>query len=884
MSATRVHNWRSLRAMGLGAALTALLAPAAASQAPPPNPASPPGAPSPARSPWSHIDGRERPVVEAVRAAGPIHVDGRLDEASWALAPVVSAFIQVDPDEGEPVSERTEARVLFDDEALYIGVRLHDRQRPTMRLGRRDMPLLDSDWLGVVIDSYHDHRTAFSLDLNPAGVQRDALKSMGPNGQEQDDMSWDAVWDARATVDEGGWTAEYRIPFSQLRFGSAPEQIWGIQLERVIGRRREYAVLSFTPKSERGGIPTYGHLVGLRDVKPGKRLEVLPYGVARVERVDPGANPFRSDSEYFGSGGVDLRYRVTSDFTLNASINPDFGQVEADPAVVNLSVYETFYDEKRPFFIEGGEIFDFGRNTSGGRLFYTRRIGRAPQLGAPTAAADAPEVTTILGAAKLSGKTSSGWSLGVIEAVTGREDARYLKTDGSEDTFGVEPLTNYLVARARKDSNQGRTSLGAMLTAVNRDLATPAMESALRSSAYAGGADFRMESQSRAWVVAGSAALSRIAGSPEAMIRVQRAGNHFFQRPDAAHLGVDLAATSLSGYSVGASVARQGGQHWRGSLAAAATSPAFEVNDLGFQTRTDRRDVAANVSYVENTPGSFLRNWSLTSNVRLEHNFDWERILGNASLQASFRTLDFKGGAVQLQRQFRAYDDRSTRGGPLKERPAGWNGFAHVGTDARKSVAAFTTVFGARDDYGSWNVGANTTVNVRPSERWRLSVGPAYVRSLEQAQYVATVPDAGATATHGAYYLFAPLRQTTVSMETRLDFTFTPRLSFQLYAQPFISSGDYGSPASLEAPRTHRFVPWTGQVPELDFNYRSLRGTAVLRWEYRPGSTLYLAWQQSREDYARGVGDFDFGRDHQALFRARPDNVFVVKASWWLTP
>ena len=825
-----------------------------------------------------------RPVVVAARAAGPIHVDGRLDEASWAQAQVVSDFTQVDPEEGRPVSERTEARILFDDEALYIGVRLHDRERPSMRLGRRDMDLMDSDWLGVVIDSYHDHRTAFSMDVNPAGVQRDAVKSMGSGGKEQDDLSWDAVWEAKATVDEGGWTAEYRIPFSQLRFGTAVEQTWGIQLERVIGRRKEYAVLSFTPKSEAGGIPTYGHLVGLRDIEPGNRLEVLPYVVARSERVDPGPNPFRTDSEYFRSAGVDLLYRVTSDFAVNASINPDFGQVEVDPAVVNLTVYETFFEEKRPFFIEGSEIFDFGRNTSGGRLFYTRRIGRNPQLGAPTSASDSPDAATILGAAKVTGKTASGWSLGIIEAVTDREDARYLAPDGSEANFGVEPLSNYLVARARKDAGQGRSSVGGMFTAVNRDLTTQPMQDALRSSAYSGGMDFRLESANRVWAVAGSAAFSRVAGTPEAMTRVQRAGNHFFQRPDAEHLSVDTDATSLSGYSIGASVTRQGGQHWRGNVAVAATSPAFEVNDIGFQTRTDRRDFAANLSYVQNTPGSFFRNYTLGSTLRLEHNYDWQRILGISNLQFSFRTLDFWGGAIGVTRFLSANDDRGTRGGPLMERPANTTGFFHLGSDSRKPLSVFTTIDGSRDAYDGWAAGAEVVAIIRPSPRWNLRVGPSFSRSLTQAQYVGTVPDATATATYGARYLFAPLFQTTLVMETRLDVTFTPKLSFQLYAQPFISSGDYREVGSLDAPQSYSFTPWNGDHPNFDFNFRSLRGTAVLRWEYRPGSTLYLAWQQSRSDYAAGVGDFDFSRDRQAMFRAKPDNVFVLKASYWISP
>ncbi|HSG09201.1 MAG TPA: DUF5916 domain-containing protein [Longimicrobiales bacterium] len=826
----------------------------------------------------------ERPVVRAVRATGPMHVDGRLDEASWSLAEPVTGFTQVDPEEGQPVSEATEARILYDDEALYIGVRLHDRQKPSQRLGRRDMDLMDSDWLGVVIDSYHDHRTAFSMDLNPAGVQRDAVKSMGARGTEQDDLSWDAVWEAKATVDEGGWTAEYRIPFSQLRFGSAPDQTWGIQLERVIGRRREYSVLAFTPKSEPGGIPTYGHLVGLSSIEPGNRLEVLPYAVARSERVDPGANPFRTDSEYFGSGGVDLLYRVTSDFAVNASINPDFGQVEVDPAVVNLSVYETFFEEKRPFFIEGSEIFGFGRNTSGGQLFYTRRIGRRPQLGPPTGAADVPNAVTILGAAKVSGKTASGWSLGIIEAVTDREDARFRTTTGENDIFAVEPLSNYLVARARKDSNEGRSSIGGIVTAVNRDLVTGPLQDALRSSAYAGGLDFRAESASRAWVVLGSAAFSRVAGTPEAMTRVQTAGNHFFQRPDAEHLAVDEAATSLSGYSIGASVTRQGGTHWRGNVAVAATSPAFEVNDLGYQNRTDRRDLAAGLTYQENQPGSFLRNWALNSNFRVEHNYDWERILGVTGLQFTFRTLEFWGGAIGVTRFLTANDDRNTRGGPILERPAQTTGYIHVGSDSRKKVSIFTTIDGGRGDYGAWAGGLNLTAIIRPSERWNLRVGPSFDRNRTPAQYVGTVPSAEAVNTYGAYYLFAPLVQTTLAMETRLDVTFTPKLSFQLYAQPFISSGDYGDVGSLDAPKGFTFTPWDGSTGNPDFNYRSLRGTAVLRWEYRPGSTLYVAWQQARSDYAAGVGDFDFARDRQALFRAKADNVFVIKASYWLSP
>jgi hypothetical protein len=843
--------------------------------------------PAPTRAQAGDGDSPSAPLrVTAVRASAGVRVDGRLDEAAWREAHVVADFTQVDPEEGRPVSERTEVRVIYDDQALYVGARLSDRSPPSSRLGRRDMPLLDSDWFGVVIDAYHDHRTGFVFDVNPSGVQRDAIKSVTGSGQESDDNSWDAVWEVATSVDEGGWTAEYRIPFSQLRFSNADAHTWGVQLERVIGRRREYAVTSFTPKREPGGIPTYGHLEGIRGIEPGDRLELLPYVLTRGEFVDPGPNPYRSDREGAVSGGLDLRFRATSDLTLSASINPDFGQVEVDPAVVNLTVYETRFDEKRPFFIEGSEIFDFGRNTSGGQLFYSRRIGRAPQLGAPTPYADLPSVTNILGAAKFSGKTASGWSLGVIEAVTAREEARYRDEDGIEGRAVVEPLSNYLVARARRDLRAGRTSVGGMLTAVSRELDTDLTRAALRSGGYAGGVDLRHETDDRGWVLRGSAAVSHIRGDAPSLVRVQRAGNHFFQRPDADHLEVDPEATSLSGYSVGLGIDRQGGEHWRGGVAVAATSPGFEVNDLGFQTRTDRRDVQTQLSWVENEPGGFLRNYSITSQIRYEHNYDWERIQGFYWLGLTFRHLDFWGGHASIQRQVRALDDRSTRGGPLMERPASWNGFLTIGSDGRKSVTVGGSLSGEVDDYDGWSSRVSLELGLKPSPRWNLTLEPSLQRTVTDAQYVGTVADPAAESTFGARYLFAPLEQTTVALEARLNLTFTPTLSLEMYAQPFLSSGDYGDVVALARPRSYEFEPIEGEAPDRDFNLRSLRGNAVLRWEWRPGSTLYLAWQQTRADYREGlgVGEFDFGRDRRALFDAQPDNILLFKVNYWFTP
>jgi hypothetical protein len=821
---------------------------------------------------------RNVPITRATRATGTIHIDGHLDERAWTDAPVTDRFTQVDPLEGAPASQRTEVRILYDDQALYIGARLHDTGRVTARLGRRDMPLGDSDWFGVMIDSYHDHRTAFGFDVNPLGVRRDEVKTI-----DVDDNSWDAVWEVATAIDSGGWTAEYRIPFSQLRFRPAAEQTWGIQLERIIGRNHEYDVSSFTPKAERGGVPRYGHLTGLRGITPGKRLELLPYIVETGAYVDPGPNPFASNPAYTTSGGLDLRYRATSDLTLSATINPDFGQVEVDPAVVNLGVYETFFEEKRPFFVEGSEIFDFGANgTSGGRLFYSRRIGHAPSLAPPTPASDVPDVTTILGAAKLSGKPG-GWSVGLLEAVTGSEEARYRADDGTDHRMTVEPLTNYLTARARRELNGGRTFVGGIITAVNRRLDTDPLRRSLRSAAYAAGIDFRHEWANRSWAVYGDAELSHVRGSASAITATEQQSNHFFQRPDATHLTLDSTATTLSGYAMNVALSKQAGLHWRGEIAAALTSPGYEVNDIGFSYRTDRRDGQLSVSYVENRPGRILRTWSITAAGRSEHNYAWQPILSFLGVSASATTLGYWTASTNLTRYLQALDDRLTRGGPIAVRPAWWNAEATLESDARRPVTLGVSVDGNRYDLGGWDWTAEATLGVKSSTRWNLSVGPTLFRGRTAAQYVTTVPDSSYTATYGARYVFAPLRQTSVGLEARLNVTFSPTLSLETYVQPLLSSGDYGAPIQLAAPKTYDFIPYSGPAPERDFNLRSLRSNAVLRWEWREGSTLYVVWQQRREDVAPS-GDFSFRRDRRALFATRPDNIFLVKASYWLNP
>ncbi len=821
---------------------------------------------------------RALPVSGAVRATSPIRLDGKLDEAAWTVAPVTDAFTQIDPNEGQPASQKTEVRVVYDDDALYVGVRLHDNGPITARLGRRDMSLGDSDWFGLMIDSYHDHRTAFGFDVNPAGVQRDEAKTIN-----SDDNSWDAVWRVATSIDSAGWTIEYRVPFSQLRFRQDSALTWGVQFERVIGRNHEYSVSTYIPKKDLGGVPAYGHLEGLNRLAPASRLEVLPYTVARSEYVDRGANPFKDKSEYISTAGVDLRYRVASNLTLTASVNPDFGQVEVDPAVVNLGVYETFFAEKRPLFLEGGEIFDFGSgNTSGGLLFYSRRIGRTPTLGAPTSRADLPPVTTILGAGKLTGKLG-GWSIGSIAALTGKEEARYLDASNVELRSVTEPRSGYFVGRGRREFRAGRSMLGGVVTGVARTLDSDVLRNSFRSNATAGGIDFRHESMDRQWAFRGDIEGSLIHGTPTSLIAVQRASNHYFQRPDALHLDVDSSASSLAGYGLSLAATKQGGVHWRGELAGAMTSPGYEVNDIGFAQRTDRRDLQTTITYLENQPSDLLRRWSSSWIVRSERNYANEPVQTATTLTYSLTTLGYWSSSGSARRLFGSFDDRLTRGGPIARRPSSWAANTSLSSDGRRPVTGTARFNFVNDEAGGWSWGTGLTLGLKTSTRWNLTMGPSLARASVIAQYVTSVSDAAYSPTYGRRYVFAPLSQTELGIETRFNYAFTPLLTLETYVQPLISTGDYGATKQLVAARTFDFTPYSGSIPNLDFNLRSLRGNSVLRWEWREGSTLYVAWQQSRRD-TDILGTFDLDRDGRALIGSRPDNIFLVKINYWLAP
>jgi hypothetical protein len=843
---------------------------------------------------------RDAPVATASPVTSPIRIDGTLNEAAWAAATPITELRQLDPSEGQPVSERTEIRILYDEDAIYVGAILYDRQPVTTRLGRRDMGMSASDWLTIIFDSNHDHRTAFGFEINPSGVRRDQTRAA--DGREDD--SWDPVWEAATSVTDSGWVAEIRIPFSQLRFTRERSQVWGLQVERQIARNQEFALWPFTPRDQPAGIPRFGHLTGITQIATGKRLEILPYAVTRAEYIDRSANPFRTNNEYSGDVGLDLKYRVTGNLTLDATVNPDFGQVEVDPAVINLTAFETIFEERRPFFIEGSELFRFGQDGTNS-VFYSRRIGRQPSVAPPYRASDVPVTTRILGAAKLTGRSAGGWATGALNAVTAREIARFQAPDGELGEMISEPLTNYFAGRVRRETRAGQTAVGGFLGAVNRDLDSEPLRATLRSAAYTLGTDFTHQWDQRTWTVQGYVVGSHVRGDSTVMHATQLLPYHYFQRPDADHLELDTSAESLSGFAARFNIQKRVGRHWSGFVNLNTISPGYEISDLGFQRRADRIDAQAGLNYQETRPGRLFRRYSLGANPLVEHNYGWENISNRIFANANGQLLNYwsvwSGVTVS---QAGTVDDRLTRGGPAARRPGFVSFFAGTETDPRRAVVGTVETFMETGGGGS-NVNLWSNVRIRPTPRWELAVGPAFAHVLTEAQYLQRVPDPTAVHTFAARYVFADLKQKVFSVNTRLNYTFTPQLSLQVFAQPFVATGDFGAPKEFAAPGTFDFLVYgrdigevvgdtvyptgkTGEaapfrVPSRDFNIRSLRGNAVLRWEWRPGSTMYLAWQQTREGF-HPVGDFNLRRDLDALFAAPPDNVLLLKVSYWLNP
>lgn len=869
-------------------------------------------------------------ALDSTARLGEIEIDGFIDEADWDRARVFSGFTQSEPIEGDPVEHDTEVRILFGDEAIWIAARMWDSEPATIdrRLSRRDTRGI-YDQFSVHLDPNLDGLTGYSFRVSAANVQGDTYFY----NDDKMDGAWNAVWTSAVSIDEHGWTVEMRIPLSQIRYESSDDlQTWGINFHRLRVENNERSYYSLISKLRKGIVSQMGRLDNVLVSRPSRRLEIRPYVVTSLENGPAEAgDPFFDGTATGGRLGMDVSYGLGASFTLDATVNPDFGQVEADPAVINLTAFETFFPEQRPFFVEDARGFDFKLSGMRNALFYSRRIGRAPHGRAPFDAeySDVPTNATILGAVKLAGRTAGGLSVGALGAVTGNEFGQGLFDDGSRSAFLVEPKSQFGVFSLAQDLNGGRTQLRGITTAMRRDLPGDGSFDWLPSSAFNGGLRLDHLWNDREWAVSGYFTGSYVLGSESAMQRIQMLSTHYIQRPDATRFSLDPNATSLGGRDWRVQLEKRGGTHWTGAVWAAEVSKLFEINDVGFSTNAERLDAGLRVGYREIRPGTVFRNYNIS--LITYHNWSHEalddtwsvdswhnaRTAGNYSLSVSGQFLNYWNFRTNLRYNPQKMSRRATRGGPMMVGPASATWSVSLNTDRRKAFS-----FGANFDQSHDQIGRGGGTKIRaemrlqPSESLAISLKPRWEKSRSGDQYVTATSTLPYDPTYGTRYLFADLDRSTLSMETRLDWTFSPTLSLQLYAQPLLSSGDYLQYKQLDASRSfdfNEFAPGVADVQtddvlcssticevdgtqyvdfdddgvtdysfsDRDFNIRSLIGNTVLRWEYRPGSTIFFVWQRQQAGRS-SFGDFDLGRDLGALFGAPAENRFIVKVNYWL--
>lgn len=818
--------------------------------------------------------------ASASRALRPPTIDGRDGDEVWRTAQPITQFQEFDPNEGKAARFATEARVAYDEDNLYVFIRAFDPEPPKISsiLARRDVRP-PTDQIKIIIDSYHDRRTGYEFAVSPGGVKRDYAIYNDAN----EDDAWDGVWDVATTIDSLGWTAEFRIPLSQLRYANAPVHTFGFAVWRDIERFKERVSWPLYRRNQSGFVSQLGEITGIEGISSPRRLEATPYVVTKNVEV-PAASGYDRSQRF--TAGADFKYGVTSNLTLDGTVNPDFGQVEADPAVLNLSAFETFFQERRPFFIEGIGLMRFAvncnvvRDCGSENLFYSRRIGRSPQLGDVYYDPASPTSSTIIGAAKLTGRLPSGLSLGVLDAVTQRQ------ANPADQT--IEPATNYALVRANQDFRNGETGIGVIGTAVNRSL-DGASRDFLRGTAYVGGADLRHRFKSGTYEFNASITGSRVSGSRAAITGTQLSSTHYYQRPDGP-LRVDTAATSLTGHAEQVRFGKFGGPILRFETSLQRVSPGYEINDLGFLRRADWEEQATWAQLRFQTPNAVFQRlfWNVnewndwtTAGLTLEHAV-------NTNVHTELKNHWWLHAGATLGQLGRTYDDRRARGGPAVRNSPYLSPWGGIEGDGRKVVVPFIWFNYWRGDEGrSTFFNVSPSVDLRVSSRWTASLGLSISKNRDNTQWYDNYLDT-TTTPDSTHYTFARLDQRTLSLVWRLNFIATPNLSLQIYAEPFVSKGRFSDIRELDDPRAAAYVGRFKPYPDTavtnnprQFNFKQFRSNSVLRWEYKPGSTIFLVWTQGREDFASLYGNRSFGGDFSDLFNSHANNTFLIKMSHW---
>jgi hypothetical protein len=830
-------------------------------------------------------------------------IDGLIDESVWDAAEWAGDFTQKEPYENAAPSQKTAFKILFDDNFLYVALRAFDTEpdKIVRRLGRRDNT--DGDWVAIGISSHYDKLSAFGFIVNAAGVKGDGVVT---NDNDWDDTP-QPVWYVKTSIDALGWVAEMKIPYNQLRFSKKDNYVWGLEVMRTLFRKSEFSVWQMVPQDADAWVSRWGELHGIKNIKPKKEIALTPYVMGSVETSEKEeGNPFQTGTKWDYNAGLDGKIAVTNDLTLNFTINPDFGQVEADPSEVNLTAFESYFREQRPFFIEGSNIFNYRISDGHGRdnLFYSRRIGRPPHYHPSIEEneyATTHDFTRILGAFKLSGKTHNGWSIGLLESVTNKEFTT-IDNNGERRKEAAEPLTNFMNARLQKDINKGKTIIGGIFTATNRFINDSTLEF-MPAAAYTGGLDFEQFWDDRTWNLKAKVVASSVSGSEEAILDLQRAPQRYYQRPDATHRNVDSSLTVLQGTGGSIRAGKIGRGHWRYGLSGGWRSPGLSINDIGFQTRADFVDQSAWVNYVIWNPFSIFRNMRVNISQWTGWDFKGTHLYfgTRASWNAQFKnywSFRFWGS-----REFFDIDRHLLRGGPSVRKPGQWNTGMSVKSDERKKLVANFFIFREWGDvnYNSaFDIGFGLTYQPLPS--LQLSLSPSFVHDQGTAIYVET-----ASYANEIRYLVSSLDSKELSINLRINYSITPDLTIQFWGQPFFFSGDYDVFKKVtDAGNTNYYsqfhvfneneIAFNEDENEYsidengdgntdysfgnpDFSFYEFRSNFVIRWEYIPGSTAYFVWSQGRTGF-HPDGRFSLSDNINYLLDQTPRNIFLLKFSY----
>lgn len=860
-------------------------------------------------APTAPTENKKMYLTQKVISSPPV-IDGIMEEGEWEDVPWGSEFVQLQPYEGKAPTQNTAFKILYDDKYLYIGFRCYDTEpdKIVRRMSRRDG--FEGDWVEINIDSYFDKRSAFSFTTSASGVKGDEFISN--NGNEWDE-SWNPIWLNKASVDSLGWMAEIRIPLSQIRYANKEEHTWGIQITRMDFRNGSRSTWQPLSQNEMGKwVSKFGELKGLKGLKAQKQIELQPYLVGKFESSEKvEGNPFATGSKNELTAGIDGKIGITGDLTLDFTVNPDFGQVEADPSALNLDGYRIFFSERRPFFIENRNLFDyqFGWAEAGGdfgsdNLFYSRRIGSSPHHypGLNDGEyADVPSNTTILGAAKFSGKTKKGMGIAILESVTAQEIAK-IDHDGERRQEIVEPLSNYFVGRITQDFNEGRTVLGGILTSTIRDLKGTELDY-LHESAYSGGIDLTHWWKDRTYFLTVNGVFSNVNGSTEAITNTQQAFEHYFQRPDASHLTLDTTATSLTGHGGTVKIGRLN-KNWKFETGVTWRSPELELNDIGFLVNADEINYFLWTGYRFTEPTKAYRWMQINYNHWLRWDFGGNNLYQAVNMNAHMNLQNFWGIGGGLTYEHKDISNNALFGGPALRRSKGLAPWFYIFTDQRKAVQFNIQTFQAfgfeKDEPNSvrasnYNIG----ISVQPSNALNFSLRPGYNVNKRLVQNVSSADFNNTTR-----YITGRLDQRTLSLTVRLNYTITPNLTVQYYGQPFISRGRYDEFKYITNPKAalfyNRFSFFDDQTIQFDeneevysidedldgktdytfglpdFSFIQFRSNLVARWEYVPGSELFLVWSQSNT--VNGNIDEELVRSLSSnVFSQKLNNIFLIK-------